>query len=112
MKAEPLTKQIHTKAKELGIQNIILHFSGGSDEGYLDIEIIPYEKDIDGMAGMVEDWAWNVYDYSGAGEGSEYGDTIDYNLETGVVTTSEWYMTRQENEDEIAELEVTENEEE
>jgi len=33
MKAEPLNKTIYNKAKEQGIEQIILHFSGGSDEG-------------------------------------------------------------------------------
>ena len=29
---------------------------------------------------------------SGAGDGSDYGDDIIYNLKEGVVETSEWYQ--------------------
>lgn len=109
MKAEPLKKEIYNKAKELGIENIILHFSGGSDEGYLDIELEPtYNQE---FANEIEEWAWDVYDYSGAGEGSDYGDDIDYNLKTGKVSTSEWYSARQEGDCDNDDLEIAEEEE-
>jgi hypothetical protein len=109
MKAEPLKKEIYNKAKELGIENIILHFSGGSDEGYLDIELEPtYNQE---FANEIEEWAWEVYSYSGAGEGSDYGDDIDYNLKTGKVSTSEWYSARQEGDCDNDDLEIAEDEE-
>jgi uncharacterized protein involved in high-affinity Fe2+ transport len=93
MKAEPLKKEIYNKAKELGIENIILRFSGGSDEGYLDIELMPYEKHNQEFANEIEEWAWEVYSYSGAGEGNDYGDNIEYDLKAGKVSTSEWYTS-------------------
>jgi len=110
MKAEPLKKSIHDKAKELGIENIILRFSGGSDEGYLDIDMEPtYNQK---FANEIEEWAWEVYCYSGAGEGNDYGDDIEYHLKTGRVLTSEWFTSRQEGDSENDILEVAENEEE
>lgn len=111
MKAEPLRKNIYNKAKELGIEQIILRFSGGSDEGYLDIEINPQEKDKGGIAGEIEEWAWEVYDYSGAGEGSDYGDDITYDIKEGKVSTSEWFTARQEGDLNNDELELAEEEE-
>lgn len=110
MKAEPLNKTIYNKAKEQGIEQIILHFSGGSDEGYLDIEINPQEKDKGGIAGEIEDWVWQVYDYSGAGEGNDYGDDIVYDLKNGKVTTSEWFTARQEGDSDNDKLELAEEE--
>jgi hypothetical protein len=111
MKAEPLKKEIYNKAKELGIENITLHFSGGSDEGYLDIELIPYEKHKQEFVNEIEDWAWEVYSYSGAGEGNDYGDDIEYHLKTGRVLTSEWFTSRQEGDSENDILEIAEEEE-
>jgi len=112
MKIEPLNKQIYEKAKELGVEKIELRFEGGSDEGYLYVDIYPEESDKDGLAGIIEDWAWEVYDYSGAGDGNDYGDNITYNLKEGKATTSEWFMTRAEGDEDCCELEVSEEEKE
>jgi len=112
MTIEPLNKQIYDKAKELGVEKIELKFEGGNDEGYLYVYIYPEESDKDGLAGIIEDWAWEVYSYSGAGEGNDYGDNITYNLKEGKATTSEWYMTRTEGDEDFCDLEVAEEEEE
>ena len=91
MKAKPLNKEIYNKAKELGVEKIILQFSGGSDEGNLNIDLEPdWNQD---FANQVEDWAWEVYSYSGAGEGNDYGDNIEYDLKAGKVSTSERYTS-------------------
>lgn len=92
---QPLPKALADKAKELGITAISLEFSGGNDEGHLYVSIAPqwnteFER-------QVEDWAWGVYDYNGAGDGTDYGDTVTYDLEKGVVEVQEWYMERTEN---------------
>lgn len=107
MKVEPLKKEIYNKAKELGIDKITLKFSGGSDEGYLDIEMEPeWNQDFEGE---VKDWAWEVYSYSGAGDGSDYGDDIDYDIKNGKVSTSEWFSSRQYDEGDEGSLEVSED---
>jgi hypothetical protein len=91
MNAKPLSKEIYNKAKELGVEKIILQFSGGNDEGNLNIYLEPdWNQD---FANQVEDWAWEVYSYSGAGEGNDYGDNIEYDLKAGKVSTSEWYTS-------------------
>lgn len=106
MTAKPLKKAIYDKAKELGIEAITLNFSGGNDEGYLDVEIQPYEDRTMEFVNEIEEWAWEVYDYSGAGEGYDYGDNISYDLKNGKVSTSEWYTSRQEGDTESDELEI------
>jgi hypothetical protein len=104
MNAEPLSKAIYDKAKKLGIAKIELNFSGGSDEGYLNIETSPeYYRE---FAQEIEDWAWDTYHYSGAGDGNDYGDNVIYNLETGEVTTEEWYHVVQNDEPQTSKLEV------
>ena len=108
MKAEPLNKSIYNKAKEQGIEEIILHFSGGSDEGYLDVETEP--KWDQNFAREIEEWAWEVYDYNGAGDGNDYGDDIVYDLKNGKVTTSEWFTARQDGDSDDNELELAEEE--
>lgn len=102
MNAEPLNKDIYNKAKELGVEQIILQFSGGSDEGFLNVEVIGedsheyhYDQKARDFIQEIEDWAWDVYDYSGAGEGTDYGDNITYDLVKGKVSTEEWYHAPQ-----------------
>lgn len=111
MKAEPLRKNIYNKAKEIGLEQIILHFSGGSDEGYLDVETIPWDVDIGNFHDEIEEWAWEVYDYNGAGDGNDYGDDVVYDLKNGKVTTSEWFTARQEGDSDNDKLELAEEEE-
>lgn len=108
MEAKPLKKTIYDKAKELGIESITLHFSGGNDEGYLDVEIQPYEDRTMEFVNEIEEWAWEVYDYNGAGEGDSYGDDIVYDLKNRKVSTSVWYMARQDENEGNDELEITE----
>jgi hypothetical protein len=98
MKAQPLSKDIYNKAKELGIEKIFLKFSGGSDEGNLQVDLYPYDKHDDTLQNEIDDWAWEVYSYSGAGDGSDYGDDITYDLVEGKVSTSEWYQTIKEED--------------
>jgi len=109
MKAEPLKKEIYNKAKELGVKYILLQFSGGSDEGNLYVDMGPdYNQD---LADEIEDWAWNVYEYSGAGDGSDYGDNIEYDLVNNKVKTNEWFYSRQDGEYDEDSLEFSESEE-
>ena len=88
----PIPARIVKRAKELGIKRFTLQFSGGNDEGYLNVEYdMPdpgYDNDFNRM---VEDWAWDVYSYSGAGDGSDYGDNITYDLEKNTASCEEWY---------------------
>jgi hypothetical protein len=112
MKAEPLKKTIYDKAKELGITNIILKFSGGSDEGYLDIEFDDYDKHDQDFVNEIEEWAWETYSYSGAGDGSDYGDNINYDIDKNKVSTSEWYHIVEENDGGEEELELAKDEKE
>jgi len=106
MEPQPLSKAIYNKAKELGVTKITLAFSGGSDEGYLDITYEPYNKSDTMFTSQIENWAWEVYSYSGAGDGSDYGDNIIYDLENNKVSTNEWYQVVEEGEYENSELTV------
>lgn len=93
MKAEPLKKELYERAKSLGATAIVLHFSGGSDEGFLEVELqgLDYAGEGKSLWGEVEDWAWEVYEYSGAGDGTTYGDDITYDLVANKVSSQEWY---------------------
>ena len=70
MNAEPISKELFDKLIAAGVNEVTLRFSGGSDEGYLDVDL----GDIDHfdeagrkLINEVEKWAWDVYSYSGAG---------------------------------------------
>lgn len=104
MRAGALPKAIYDKAKELGIDTIILHFSGGNDEGYLSVETSP--KHNQEFNDDIETWAWEEYNYNGAGDGSDYGDDITYNLETNEVSTEEWYHVVERSNGENNKLEI------
>lgn len=118
MKAAPLSKELYNEAKELGLNEIELRFSGGNDEGYLDVQVSPYSWDdpqekkskIYAFQDKVEDWAWTVYGYGGAGDGNEYGDNITYDLEKNKVSTSEWFNEVVEKHFDDEELKFAEEE--
>jgi hypothetical protein len=102
MQAQPLNKKIYEKALALGIVEINLNFQGGNDEGYLYVHCLKEVTDDNGnvkkgsessLDAEIEEWAWTVYSYSGAGEGSDYGDNIVYDLKDKTITTQEWYHT-------------------
>lgn len=108
---QPLPKRIYDMAKQLKIRSIVLQFSGGSDEGNLYIDLLGSDDDIDWnqlrpLENAIESWAWGAYSYSGAGDGNDYGDNIEYNLEKGTATATEWYTERVDGQSENMTLEL------
>jgi hypothetical protein len=96
MNIQPLKQKHYDKAKELNIEKIIFSFSGGSDEGYLEVylysrNILPREARV-AFTEDLEEWAWSVWEYSGAGIGREYGDNIEYNILDMVANSREWWL--------------------
>ena len=112
MNAEPISKELYNKLTAAGITSVTLNFSGGSDEGYLDVIIEPHrdpsDDDVRNLIKEIEDWAWGVYSYSGAGEGIDYGDEIVYDLKNKKVRTSEWSYERTERDLDDTDLEIEE----
>ena len=111
--AEPIKKSLYDKLKAQGVNRVKLCFSGGSDEGFLDVFFYPEldytDEEARNLLKEVENWAWDVYSYSGAGDGSDYGDDIEYDLVNGTVTTSEWYTSRVEGGSDEVKLEIEED---
>jgi hypothetical protein len=114
MNIEPLSKKIYDKAISLGITEIILAFSGGSDEGYLNVSFVWEDKPKDfnpddehAFQSEVEEWGFEAYEYSGAGEGNDYGDNVTYDLVNKTATTDEWYMARTEGDSTSAKLKIS-----
>ena len=127
---QPIPKKYYEKALTLNINEIILSFSGGSDEGYLEVEVgfkdlgeHPYQsaywenglskddrKVVEDFISEVEEWAEETYAYSGAGDGTPYGDTITYKFDDMTVEHDEWYMSETHDEKGSA-LEFAEEEE-
>ena len=101
MNPEPISKALYEKDKSMGITKIELEFQGGSDEGYLNIGLHNKEGQTIGASAEglalqqdIEEWAWVAYSYSGAGDGSDYGDDITYNLDDNTVESQEWFTSR------------------
>lgn len=113
MDIEKLPKKLYDRAIAAGVNEIHLNFSGGSDEGYLNVNLLTNDDNNHATGKLesdIEDWAWSVYDYSGAGCGSDYGDDIVYDLKNNTVRSSEWYMERTDRD--IGELKLETVEEE
>jgi hypothetical protein len=112
MNAEPISKELFDKLTAAGINEVKLSFSGGSDEGYLDVttypRLDPGDRNASHLIDEVEKWAWDTYSYSGAGEGIDYGDEIVYDLVNKKVRTSEWTMERTDRELGDDDLEIEE----
>jgi hypothetical protein len=78
------------------VEKIYLSFSGGSDEGYLDAS---YETQFSttnesirsgDIHDVIYEAAWRGFSYSGAGDGSNYGDDYIFNLKTKKISHSWW----------------------
>lgn len=98
MEIAALPKEIFKLAKDKDIAEIKLSFSGGSDEGYLDVSVKKSNSksyshwiDDDYLIDKIRDWAWGVYDFNGAGDGNDFGDNIIYNLVKMQATHTEWH---------------------
>lgn len=93
MTIEPLPKRIYDHAVASGVRSIELNFSGGSDEGYLTVSCVTKDGTSSALEIDVEDWAWEVYEYGGDGDGSgDYGDDIVYNIEARTATHTDWWL--------------------
>jgi len=110
MEIEKLPKTLFDRAIALKVDEIHLNFSGGSDEGYLNVNLVykdgDYSSELGKLESDVESWAWDVYSYNGAGDGSDYGDDIVYDLVNKRAVTTEWYTARQEGPSEAMDLAV------
>lgn len=95
-----LPKALYDKLIAAGVTAFELKFTGGNDEGSLNIEFTPVRpySGKDPLYDEVETWAWNVYEYNGAGDGSDYGDNYLYNLADKTIKHTEWYTRAEENE--------------
>lgn len=112
----PLPKQFYIRALELNIGEIHLNFSGGSDEAYYQARLFEANDESQKLTSPDQDtederkrafhkleeditnWMADSYGYSGAGDGSDYGDDIVYDLVNKTVETSEWYTARVDGE--------------
>lgn len=119
-----LPREIYAAAFDLDVTAIHLHFSGGNDEGNLNVDVdtkerefltayqAEYKAQADGAdeaeekrqlalfacITKIENWANEAYDYSGAGDGNDYGDDITYDLARNKIVSTEWFMRRQEDD--------------
>ena len=105
---QPLPARIVAKAKQLKIEIITLNFSGGSDEGCLNVDVDSSQDTVapQDFLREIENWAWEAYSYSGAGDGSDYGDDITYDLKAGTASCRDWWTDRCEGETVSMPLEV------
>ena len=109
-RSKPLTKELKEKLVGLGVDKFDVDWSGGCDEGYGDVSIT-WNKATERVRSffgeyanpertgrekeaydLLYDWAIVKGWYSGAGDGTDYGDTFIYDLQAGTVEHTEWCM--------------------
>ncbi len=107
MKAEPLKKELFEKVKKLNATKIILNFQGGGDDGHLNVELggVSYGEAED-IHKEIEEWAWEAYDFIGAGEGVDFGENVTYDLAKNEVKTQEWRHVVDYGDENFSVLEV------
>ena len=126
MDAQPFPRTLFDRATAEGVTRIELNFSGGSDEGFLSIGTRNAEDGVidrqDGYShanwkdpelsfiDALIAWAWSVYEYSGDGDGGDYGDDIIYNLAEGATVTQEWYTEPSYQPEQPSVLEIVDTE--
>ena len=113
--AKPLTRDLFRSLKELGVIRFTVSYQGGSDEGYNSNSVIErHDILLDGEPSpsltlqaerkaeeLIDRWAgYPGGYYNGAGDGTDYGDDFEYNLEKGTVEHTEWYHAPQETKHE------------
>lgn len=109
LKPEPIPLRFVTRALTLGVDKITLHWSGGSDEGYLHVSFSGEEVTWDTTRELeteITTWGEETYQYNGAGDGTSYGDDITYYLKEGRVSVQEWAMVRQEGSENFDTMET------
>jgi hypothetical protein len=94
MKIVPLSKEIVEECKENKVECVKLEFTGGSDEGYLNVDMLPWKENLESLCKKIEEWAWQHYEYSGAGCGGDYGDDISYNIADNSAMHEYWQTER------------------
>lgn len=100
---QPLPKDLHAKLVAAGITSFQISLSGGSDSGYHEVTLNPWNEE---MHQLVSDWEENAFEYSGAGDGNDYGDEIVYDLVNNTVSHQEWSMERKEGPESSEKLQL------
>lgn len=108
----PIPKELFDLCVEETVDRVILSWEGGSDEGYLQVDIwLVGENDYGDhwerpdtkkaalrvLENKIEDWVGSCIEYNGAGEGSPYGHELTIDITNGKATLDEWWNERVED---------------
>ena len=108
---QPLNKNLYKDCISLGVEGFTVHLEGGSDEAYVTVYLAlgntPRTDAHNQLENALEEWVWDVFGYSGAGDGTSYGDDYVYNLLDKKVIHSEWWTSREEGPETEEELELS-----
>jgi hypothetical protein len=91
MSYQNIPKELFQKLKEAGAETLVVKLEGGNDEAIIDVDVLPYTAHSGAIARDVEDWVWNSFCFSGAGDGNPFGENYTYDLKKGTVHSESWY---------------------
>jgi hypothetical protein len=98
----PVPKEFFDQAKALDVEEIVIQFYGGSDEGHIDLSLEPsgwkagvgLPPERRELVRLMNDWAFEKMSFSGAGP-PDHGGSITYSLKTNKVSVDRWVMVEQ-----------------
>lgn len=82
------------EAKKNGVTLFKVNFEGGNDEGYITVHSYPDNHCVNEL---LNEWA-NDITYSGAGDGTPYGDNYEYDLEKMTAMHTQWFYELKQND--------------
>jgi hypothetical protein len=121
---KPLPRELYARAKKLNVTKIFLEFRAGHAEGILEASIewskklneqtihtVRMRHGSQGRIGVrqvgpylpdsrvllnddIQEWMEQTWDYSGADDGTSYGDDLTYDLVENTVEASQWRYER------------------
>jgi len=91
-----IPKKIIEECKRLGVAKFTCRFSGGSDEGFLEVDLDEVNwkdmtPDHTALVKEITTWADEAMCYSGGGDGTDYGDDYEFDLTDMTISHTEWY---------------------
>lgn len=87
-----LPAELFRKLKENNVDKLTVTLTGGNDEAIVDCDFQPWPKAYTSeIETLIDDWIYSSFNFSGAGDGTEYGTHYVYDLNAGTCYSQDFY---------------------